>query len=157
MSTYEQKLVAPTVRLPDSGVNTLAEDLRRIGVPPLSSSFVAACMERAALRLEPETKVWPLRLKRMFCRPESWVVMSLAKYLAHGNIQARNGHLPSLGWPMPPDVLTQARLAETLPGTSISVHALVSDDPWVFVERGQEVEPIAGWYGRDKQLRVFLG
>ncbi len=157
MSTHTQKLIAPTVRLPESESCTFANDLSRIGAPPLNSIFVAVAMECAALGLPPEATKWQLRTRRMFRSPENWEITSLAEYLTEGEARERQGMHPAYGWPMPKEVLDRARLAERLPGTTIRVHALLSDDPYVFAVRGHEVEPIGGWYGRNEYRRIFLG
>lgn len=156
MSTREQRLTAPSVRLV---TRTFEERLRDAGVTPLDDDWTTRAMHAASLRLTPTPWKWRLAFAERFFRPDEWKVIPLEDYTdGSPAILDRNGH-KSYGWPMPLEIRERVGLVKKLfPTARFEVHALLFDDPWVRAlvpETGEKVW-LAGWYGPTMNRRIFL-
>ncbi|HWO07474.1 MAG TPA: hypothetical protein VNM40_02725 [Candidatus Paceibacterota bacterium] len=152
MSSKEQRLAARI------GI-ALADDLRRIGIPPLRKSFVSYAMRNTAIGLSPDAWKWFASWRERHRQPEEWHVFTYDMYkIKHDESKTDDTNPPQFGVPIPDAVLQRIETVQTrLPGTRIEVYALRSDDPWVCVIRSDEREWIAGWFGRGSCQRVFVG
>ena len=153
MSTLREKL-----RVHESQ-KSLKDRLCEIGVPPLSHTWVERAMGAAALRLSPNAWKWQIEWrKRSRSGLDTWKVFPLKEYLKlHDDYENRN-LTPVYGVPIPTKILDRIGVVQKrLPHARIEVHALESDDPYVFVTDGDDKECIAGWYGRNTMQRVYLG
>ncbi len=145
---------------------SLSERLSAIGVPPLNKEWVAHAMRASALGMKPNAWKWRVERRARGNRlPESWKIFHIDDYLRLHTITANEFLMPTYGVPMPSEILYRvSQVRRLMPQIRLEVHALISDDPYVFAieERyagAQELdrEAIGGWYGRGRAQQVFLG
>lgn len=156
MSDHQQRLTAPVVAFSSS----LADDLRRVDCAPLAERWVRRGMYAASLGLKPDAWKWTVlraaRERRRIGR-EQWVVFTLDDYLImECRIRGTGAH-QQYGTPIPLQLLERAQRAATLPGVKIEVHALLSEDPFVFAVRSDgERCCIGAWYGQGPRRQIYL-
>lgn len=156
MSDHQQRLAAPLVTFSSS----LADDLARINCEPLADRWVRHGMYAASVGLRPDAwKMTILHVARQRPRVarEEWKVFPLDDYLALDRSIQSAGTNQSYGTPMPPVLLRRAERAAKLPGVKVEVHALLSEDPFVFAMRsdGQRC-CIGAWYGQGSRRKIYL-
>lgn len=156
MSDHQQRLTTPVVTFSSS----LADDLRCIDCAPLAERWVRRGMYAASFGLKPNAwKLTVLRAARDRHRNgrEQWVVFSLDDYLTMERCIQRDGAHQQYGTPIPAVLLRRAERAANLPGVKIEVHALKSEDPFIFAVRsdGQRC-CIGAWYGQGSRRQIFL-
>ena len=156
MSDHQQRLTAPLVAFSSS----LADDLRRVDCAPLHDRWVRRGMYAASFGLKPDAWKWKVlravRDRRQIGR-EQWVVFTLDDYLImERRIQGSGAH-QEYGTPIPLQLLRRAQRAANLPGVKIEVHALKSEDPFVFAVRSDgERCCIGAWYGHGSRRQIYL-
>ncbi|MFZ2555567.1 MAG: hypothetical protein WAZ27_03530 [Minisyncoccia bacterium] len=141
-----------------SSCASLRVALERAGVKPLDDAWVKKAMEAAVYGLPPWTSSWRLQLVQKIGRkPDEWKVFSYDEYALHARVVERRNWNPEYGMPMPDEIVQRVkRIDMIVPGLKeIEVHALLRDDPYVKVVRGEESAWIGAWYGRGKRQRVF--
>ncbi len=160
MSTHELKIAAPVVTLPERDEFSFGEQLRAAGAPPLDDVWVQDGMRAASLRLAPGSWRWRVALAAWNTEPQKWEIFTLAEYR---NLQRRvqeAKEIPQFGTPMPWAVDKRAQnVLDNVPGVVIQVHAVESDDPFVWAIRAVDGarKCIGAWYGRGTTQRVYVG
>lgn len=156
MSDHQQRLTAPVVAFSSS----LADDLRRVDCAPLAERWVRRGMYAASLGLRPDAWKWTvLRAARDRHQNgrEQWVVFTLDDYLIMERRIKGAGTHQQYGTPIPLQLLGRAQRAANLPGVKVEVHALLSDDPFVFAVRSDgERCCIGAWYGQGSMRQLYL-